>query len=105
MESTTMQPQYNPDLVPWEPVSPNNVAGKGRIERPGRVANLVWQTRAAEPTAYENQLGDSLEAAFLAGAQTPADIVAVLNERGPRLPSGQGWTEDAFLAEMRRLGA
>ena len=47
-----MQPQYNPDLAPWEPISPNNVAGKGRVERLGHVANLVWQTRAAEPTAY-----------------------------------------------------
>ena len=101
-----MQPQFNPDLAPWEPISPNNVAGKGRVERPGQVANLVWQTRAAEPTPYENQLGDSLEAAFLGGAKTPADIVAVLNVRGPRNPAGGDvWTEDAFLAEMRRLGA
>lgn len=101
-----MQSQYNPDLAPWEPISPNNVAGKGRVERPGHVANLVWQTRAAEPTAYENQLAGSLEAAFLGGAQTPADIVVVLNERGPRnAAGGEAWTEEAFLAEMRRLGA
>ena len=73
-----MQPQFNPDLAPWEPISPNNVAGKGR----------------------------SLEAAFLGGRRTLEDIVAVLNERGPRNPAGGDvWTEDAFLAEMRRLGA
>ena len=50
---------------------PNNVAGKGYIEQPGKVANLVWQTRAAAPTAYENALGDALQAAFEGGAETP----------------------------------
>jgi hypothetical protein len=105
MESTEMQPQFNPELAPWEQASPNNVAGKGRIERPGHVGNIVWQTRATEPSAYENQLADGLEAAFSGGAQTPADIVVVLNARGLRTQAGEAWTEDAFLAEMRRLGA
>jgi hypothetical protein len=29
----------------------------------------------------------------------------VLNARGLRTQAGEAWTEDAFLAEMRRLGA
>ena len=96
---------YNPYLVPWERSAPNNVAGKGHIEQPGKVANIVWQTRADAPTAYENALGDALENAFEGGAQAPADIVRAFNAAGFLCGDGQPWTEDRFLAEMRRLGA
>ncbi len=96
---------YNPNLVPWERPAPNNVAGKGHIEKPGHVTNIVWQTRAAAPTAYENALGDALEAAFEAGARSPEDIVRAFNRTGLLAADGQSWTEERFLAEMRRLGA
>jgi len=96
---------YNPNLAPWEKAVPNNVAGKGCIEQPGKVANLVWQTRAAAPTAYENALGDALQAAFDAGAESPEDIVRAFNTAGLLCADGERWTEERFLAEMRRLGA
>lgn len=96
---------YNPNLAPWERPAPNNVAGKGRIERPGQEPNIVWQTRAAEPTPYETALGDALEAAFEGGAQTPEDIVRAFQRAGFLCADGQPWTEARFLAEMHRLGA
>ncbi|GAB7547270.1 MULTISPECIES: recombinase-like helix-turn-helix domain-containing protein [unclassified Cupriavidus] len=96
---------YNPNLAPWERPAPNNVAGKGHIEQPGKVANIVWQTRVAVPTAYEDALGDALEAAFEAGAKSPEDIVRSFNQAGLLGADGQAWTEERFLAEMRRLGA
>jgi hypothetical protein len=106
MEQSAMESlSYNPNLVPWERPAPNNVAGKGHIEQPGKVANIVWQTRAAAPTAYENMLADALEAAFEGGAKNPADIVRALNRTNFLAADGQPWTEEAFLAEMRRLGA
>jgi len=106
MEQSAMESlAYNPNLVPWERPSPNNVAGKGHIERPGHVANIVWQTRAAAPTAYENALGDALEAAFEGGAKSPEDIVRAFNGAGFLAADGRQWTEEGFLAEMRRLGA
>nr|WP_238262917.1 recombinase-like helix-turn-helix domain-containing protein [Cupriavidus pauculus] len=106
MEQSAMESlAYNPNLVPWERSAPNNVAGKGHIEKPGHVPNIVWQTRAAAPTAYENALGDALEAAFEGGAKSPEDIVRAFNRAGLLAADGQSWTEEGFLAEMRRLGA
>ena len=52
---------FNPHLKPWLAPQPNNVAGKGVIEKPGETENFVWQTRKAEPTQYENDFGDALE--------------------------------------------
>ncbi len=65
----------------------------------------MWQTRVAVPTAYEDALGDALEAAFEAGAKSPEDIVRSFNQAGLLGADGQAWTEERFLAEMRRLGA
>ncbi len=79
--------------MPWERPAPNNVAGKGHIEQPGKVANIVWQTRAAAPTAYENALADALEAAFEGGAKNPGDIVRALNRTNFLAADGQPWTE------------
>nr|WP_092142828.1 recombinase-like helix-turn-helix domain-containing protein [Cupriavidus sp. YR651] len=106
MEQSAMESlSYNPNLVPWERPAPNNVAGKGQIEQPGKVVNIVWQTRAAAPTAYEDALGDALESAFEGGARTPEDIVRAFNHAGFLAADGQGWTEERFLAEIHRLGA
>ncbi|WP_395703459.1 recombinase-like helix-turn-helix domain-containing protein [Aquabacterium sp.] len=96
---------HNPGLQPWKAPAPNNVAGKGQIEEPGQAKNIVWQTRAAAPTAYENALGDALEAVFGAGALTLDEVVAGLNANGFRRPDGSPWTAPAFEAEMARLGA
>lgn len=96
---------HNPHLKPWQPPAPNNVAGKGQIETPGQTRNIVWQTRAAPPTAYENALGDAFEQVFESGAQSLDEVVQGLNAAGLRTPAGQAWSAASFEAEMARLGA
>jgi hypothetical protein len=94
---------FNPSLKPWRAPQPNNVAGKGVIEQPGQAGNLIWQTRKAEPTQYENDLGDALEKVFESGAAEIDDVVKGLNAIGFRSPEGQPWTVERFAAEMRTL--
>jgi hypothetical protein len=53
---------------------------------------------------YEDLLGDALESLLAQKVATPEEIVAGLNERNVRGPSGQTWTVELFLGEMRRLG-
>jgi hypothetical protein len=96
---------HNPYLKPWLEARPNPEPGKGEIEVPGEIVNLVWQTRPAPPTEYENVLGDALEAVFQSGAVELPDVVAGLNGLGVRAPDGKPWTAETFDAEMARLGA
>lgn len=63
------------------------------------------QARTAEPTEYENKLGDALEAAFAEGIVELEPLVARLNEMGVRAPSGDAWTPSLFETEIKRLGA
>jgi len=79
-------------------------AARGRVEKPDEAVNTVWQTRLAPPTEYENALGDALEQAFAAGAQTLADVVEKLNALGSRAPDGSHWSEASFEREIERLG-
>lgn len=96
---------FNPHLKPWQAAQPNNVAGKGQIDVPGQVPNIVWQTRATEPVDFENALGDALELAFAAGAETVDAIVSHFNGQPFRTAAGTPWTAALFEAEMARLGA
>jgi hypothetical protein len=96
---------HNPNLKPWQAPEPNNVAGKGHIEVPGQATNIVWQNRAAPPTAYENALGDALEQVFEAGAASVEQVVEGLNGQGFRMPDGGTWSVERFEHEMARLGA
>ena len=96
---------FNPFMKPWQATQPNNVAGKGTIEVPGKVDNIIWQNRAAEPTAYENALGDALEKVFAGGAETLEQVVEGLNAQAFRSAEGEAWTVASFEAEMARLGA
>ncbi len=96
---------FNPHLKPWQAAQPNNVAGKGQIDVPGQVPNIVWQTRATAPTDYENALGDALERAFEGGAETVEQVVASLNQQTVRAADGRSWSAASFEAEMARLGA
>lgn len=96
---------HNPYLKPWRQPQPNFVAGKGAIEKPGEFPNIVWQTRSAPPSEYENQLGDALERAFTAGAETIDAVVERLNEDGMMTSDGHPWTVATFEAEMTRLAA
>ena len=67
--------------------------------------NIVWQTRSAAPTDYENALGDALEQAFGGGAETLDEVVQALNTQGFRAADGRPWSAASFEAEMARLGA
>ena len=96
---------YNPHLQPWKRSEPNKEAGKGSIEIPDEIENIVHQTRSASPSDYENQLGEALESIFGDGVTELADIVDCLNKRGVHAPHGQKWTESSFCVEMSRLGA
>ena len=95
---------HNPHLTPWRRSQPDQAAGKGRVEQPGTTENLVWQTRAAPPTPYEDALADALVACFEDGVVDLPSLVDQLNERGVRGPDGQAWTADRFEREMARLG-
>jgi hypothetical protein len=103
MSETTLN--FNPHLQPWRAPEPNNVAGKGQIEVPGAAPNQVWQTRGAEPTRYENDLGDALERVFDGGATELEDVIDGLNRLGSRAPDGAAWTVERFRAALAALGA
>lgn len=95
---------HNPMLKPWIQPRPNETGGTGSIEHPDSAANMVWQTRAAPPSEYENQLGDALVACFGAGIEEVAPLVERLNELGVLAPGGARWTVESFEREMARLG-
>jgi hypothetical protein len=73
-----------------------------RIEKPDEVENLAWQTRRADPTEYENRLGDALEQVFAAGAEDLAAVIRGLNDLGCLAPDGKPWTEETFKSWMSK---
>jgi hypothetical protein len=62
------------------------------------------QARQRPPTQYENLLGDAIERAFAQGITVLPELVAYLNEFGPRAQNADAWTDENFCAEMARLG-
>lgn len=62
------------------------------------------QARTRLPTTFEDLLGDAIERAFGAGAETLGEVVASLNRTGPSNENGEDWTESNFQALMARLG-
>lgn len=96
-----------PAVAPVAPDAPvNSGAGGGDHPRlpPNGLYLNPWQSRTAEPTAYETALGDALEDAFGSGIQDLPGIVAALNARGLRTPEGAVWTEHNFPETMNGLG-
>ncbi|MCQ4192980.1 MULTISPECIES: recombinase family protein [Streptomyces] len=63
------------------------------------------QTRDHEPTPYERKLAHTLEDIFTKDGHGLTDVIDGLNYRQLRTPTGEPWTEEAFRAEMHRLGA
>ncbi|MBN3803451.1 hypothetical protein GXB81_10335 [Paraburkholderia sp. Ac-20336] len=94
---------FNPFLKPWLAPQPNNVAGKGLIEKPGESSNMIWQNRKAEPTQYENDFGDALERVFEAGATELQEVADGLNRDGFRTAEGTQWNAERLAAEFRLL--
>jgi hypothetical protein len=95
---------HNPHLKPWAAPVPGSAAGKGAIERPNEVENIIWQTRAAPPSEAEVALAETLVVCFGEGAEELPALVAALNAKGSRAPGGAPWSEESFCAEMARLG-
>jgi hypothetical protein len=62
------------------------------------------QARTRLPTTFEDLLGDAIERAFGAGAETLPEVVVSLNRTGPSNENGEDWTESNFQALMARLG-
>jgi hypothetical protein len=56
------------------------------------------------PSAWENELADTIEAAFAAGIHDLAGVVGALNAARVRPPDGAAWTAESFTTLMRRLG-
>jgi hypothetical protein len=100
---------YNTVLQQWMATKAGKpaIGAKGdesSIERPDQVRNIVWQTRVAPPSEYENALGDALQKIFAEQVHDLPGIVSRLNASAVRAPGGVPWTEDIFTAEMTRLG-
>jgi hypothetical protein len=57
-----------------------------------------------EPTAWENELGDALEAAFGSGVYELHALVARLNASGVRSRDGERWTAEGFAQALHELG-
>jgi hypothetical protein len=75
------------------------------MANPVPLVNLMHQHRLAEPTPYENLLGDAIERAFATGIHDLDGIVRMLNDTGPAGPDGEPWTAARLEAELARLGA
>ena len=61
------------------------------------------QARTRAPTAYDDALGDALEAAFARGIHDVPGLVAALNRAAIATPAGEPWTEQNFAAVMHTL--
>lgn len=94
---------HNPHLIARK--TDHDEAGKGTIERPGDVDNIVWQTRPAAPGDYETQLCAALESLFQNGVDDLPGIVTGLNQLGIKPADAELWDEALFQSEMKRLGA
>ena len=95
--------EFNANLIERRQTAPQE-AGKGKIEVPGEIKNVAWQTRGEAPSNYEAQLTDALENIFGRDIDELPEIVAALNEHKVLTPDGTPWTEDSFQAEFKRLG-
>lgn len=63
------------------------------------------QIRTAEPTEFENKLGDALETIFMKREYELPQVIAGLNALGVFDEHGRAWTETSFCETMERLGA
>jgi len=95
---------YNRYIEPYRKRQPNQTAGVGQIFESGERDLIVWQTRPAPPTEYEETLASTLEQIFAQRIYDLPDIVAALNREGIRTPGGEAWTEANFQATFRELG-
>ncbi len=63
------------------------------------------QSRLHEPTTWQQELANAIEAVFAKGALELDELVAGLNASRVRPPNGGDWTKDNLSAVLRELGA
>ena len=66
--------------------------------------DVAWQSRTRAPAAEEIRLALALEAILAQGTHDLDGILAGLDAASVAAPGGGAWTEQAFRAEMSRLG-
>lgn len=99
-----MKLDYNPYLARKTSADDQQDLAQQRIEMPGERENVVWQTRAAPPTEYENTLADALVSIFEQGVEDLETLIVKLNETGPKSPDGENWSAEVFERVMSELG-
>jgi hypothetical protein len=95
---------FNPYLEAYQNARPNQVAGAGQIFAEADRDLIVWQTRPAVPSEYEQTLTDALEQIFSQRTYELPEVVAALNREGIRTPAGEAWTERNFEETFQQLG-
>lgn len=95
---------FNRYIEPYWNPQPNQSAGAGQIFEGGDRELIVWQTRPAMPTEYEEMLASALEEIFAQRIYELPDIVAALNRESIRTPGGEAWTEANFQSTFSELG-
>jgi Recombinase-like helix-turn-helix domain len=63
------------------------------------------QHGTAEPTVFENELGDVMEETFARGIHDLGGLVAALNRSRVRPPDGTAWTEPTLASILRQLAS
>jgi hypothetical protein len=102
--ATGVVQDFNPYLEVYQNAHPNKVAGAGQIFAGADRDLIVWQTRPAVPSEYEQTLTDALEQIFSERTYELPQVVAALNREGVRTPDGEAWTERNFEETFRQLG-
>ena len=95
---------FNPYIEAYRNPRPNQTAGVGQIFEGGERELIVWQTRPAATTEYEEALASALEQIFTQRVYELPEIVAALNREGIRTPAGEAWSEANFQSTFRELG-
>ncbi|WP_068085265.1 recombinase-like helix-turn-helix domain-containing protein [Novosphingobium rosa] len=94
--------QHNPWLAPDR--HRDNKGDTRTIESATGSPNIVFQTRGAPLSPFEDGLADALMAVFDDGAVELDEVVAGLNARGITDAEGQSWTPESLAACLKTLG-
>jgi hypothetical protein len=95
---------FNPYLQPFLAARRSEAVGRGQIYNAPERELIVWQTRLAPPSEFEQSLAAALEQLFAQRIYELPDIVAALNRDGVRTRQGEPWSEQNFVATFRELG-
>jgi hypothetical protein len=95
---------FNPYLEAYLNRRPSSAAGAGRLFAAADRDLIVWQTRPAVPSEYEQTLAAALEQIFSQRIYELPEIVAALNREGVPTPTGEAWSERGFEETFRELG-